>query len=164
MMGKRSRKRSLPPAVERQAAAEPPPPPPRAAPVPPAAPRARMDEAPKAPWSPFPLVELCILLGLVLVLVGFFGGGDRKGALLGCGFALVSLAGLELAIREHFAGFRSHSTLLAGAAAVAADVPLFFTGLAQEVLLGVGVVVFAAAFALLRRAFRRKTGGVAFRA
>jgi hypothetical protein len=163
-MGKRSRKRSLPPAAERAAASEPAPPViERPAPIPPTR-KARMDEAPKAPWSPFPLVELCILLGLILVVWGFAGGGDRRGALLGCGFALVSLAGLELAIREHFAGFRSHSTLLAGAAAVAADVPLFFTGLAQEVLLGVGVVVFAAAFALLRRAFRRKTGGVAFRA
>src|SRR3954470_19713804 len=161
-MGKRSRKRSIVAAGEREHDPAPPvvqrpaPPPPTR--------RARMDEAPKAPWSPFPLVELCILLGLVLVVWGFVGGGDRRGLLLGCGFALVSLAGLELAIREHFAGFRSHSTLLAGAAAVAADVPLFFTGLAQEVLLGVGVVVFAAAFALLRRAFRRKTGGVAFRA
>ena len=124
-----------------------------------------MDEAPKAPWSPFPLVELCILLGLVLVVWGFVGGGDRRGALLGCGFALVSLAGLELAVREHFAGFRSHSTLLAGAAAVIADVPLFFlTKLRQEVLLAVGIVVFALAFGALRRAFRRKTGGVAFRA
>src|SRR3954447_22582147 len=106
-MGKRSRKRSLPPAAERQAAPEPAPPP---APVAGPTRRARMDEAPKAPWSPFPLVELCILLGLILVVWGFAGGGDRKGALLGCGFALVSLAGLELAIREHFAGFRSHST------------------------------------------------------
>jgi hypothetical protein len=25
-----------------------------------------MSEAPKAPWSPFPLVELCVLLALVL--------------------------------------------------------------------------------------------------
>ena len=124
-----------------------------------------MDEAPKAPWSPFPLVELCILLGLVLVVWGFVAGGDRRGALLGCGFALVSLAGLELSIREHFSGFRSHSTLLAGAAAVLVDAPLFFlTDLRQEVLLGVGVVVFAAAFAGLRRAFSRRTGGMAFRA
>jgi hypothetical protein len=124
-----------------------------------------MDEAPKAPWSPFPLVELCILLGIVLVVWGFVGGGDRRGVLLGCGFALVSIAGLELSIREHFAGFRSHSTLLAGAAAVLANVPLFFlTDLPQEVLLGVGLVVFAAAFAGLRRAFRRRTGGMAFRA
>jgi hypothetical protein len=123
-----------------------------------------MDEAPKAPWSPFPLVELCILLGIVLVVWGVVGGGDRRGVLLGCGFALISLAALELAVREHFAGYRSHSTLLAGVAAIVANVPLFFlTDLPQEVLLGVGVAVFAGAFAALRAAFRRRTGGMAFR-
>src|SRR3954463_13515649 len=131
-MGKRSRKRSLPPAAERAAADAAPPVVERPAPPPPTR-RARIDEAPKAPWSPFPLVELCILLGLILVVWGFVGGGDRRGTLLGCGFALVSLAGLELAVREHFAGYRSHSTLLAGAVAVIVDVPLFFaTDLPQE--------------------------------
>ena len=168
-MGKRSRKRSLPPVAEREPrepVVEPaPPPPPARTPPPGMSRRARLDEAPKAPWSPFPLVELCILAGLVLIVWGFIGGGDRRGALLGCGFALVSLAALELSIREHFAGFRSHSTLLAGAPAIVADVPLFFlTSLPQEVLLGVGLAVFAAAFLALRRAFRKRTGGVAFRA
>ena len=163
-MGKRSRKRSLPPVAEREAAAEPaprvverpaPPPPTR---------RARLDEAPKAPWSPFPLVELCILFGLILVVLGFVGVGGRRGVFLACGFALVSLAALELSIREHFSGYRSHSTLLAGAAAVATDAILFWTKLPQEVLLGVGIAVFAAAFYALRRAFKRRTGGMAFRA
>ena len=83
--------------------------------------------------------------------------------LLACGFALASLAGLELAIREHFAGFRSHSALLAGAAAVVIVVPLFLlTGLPQVALLAVGVVVYALAFVALRRAFlgrtRRRSG------
>src|SRR3954451_21257489 len=113
-MGKRSRKRSLPPAAERAAASEPAPPViERPAPIPPTR-KARLDEAPKAPWSPFPLVELCILLGLVLVVWGFVGGGGRRRAPLRFGLALVSLAALELSIREHFAGYRSHSTLLAG--------------------------------------------------
>src|SRR3954451_10774739 len=163
LMGKRSRKRSLPPAAEREPAVEPAPA--RTAPPPTPTRRARLEEAPKAPWSPFPLVELCILLGLVLVVWGFVGGGDRRGALLGCGFALLSLAALELSIRELFAGYRSHSTLLAGSAAVLAVLPLFFlTELPQEILLGVGVAVFAACFAVLRRAFKRRTGGIAFRA
>ena len=30
--------------------------------------RARLDEAPKAPWSPFPLTELCIFIALVLLV------------------------------------------------------------------------------------------------
>jgi hypothetical protein len=49
-------------------------------------------------------------------------------------------------------------------AAIVANVPLFFlTDLPQEVLLGIGVAVFAGAFAALRAAFRRRTGGMAFR-
>src|SRR3954447_24792161 len=166
-MGKRSRKRSLPPVAERDgpAANEPAPPVVERRPAAPPTRKARMADAPKAPWSPFPLVELCILAGLMLIVWGFVGGGDRRGALLGCGFALVSLAALELSIREHFSGYRSHSSLLAGAAAILADVPLFFlTSLPQEALLGVGAAVFAAAFLALRRAFRKRTGGIAFRA
>src|SRR2546423_6777993 len=81
-------------------------------------PRARMADAPKAPWSPFPLTELVVLLSMALIVGGVLTDGGRRGVLLGCGFALVSLAGVELALREHFAGYRSHSTLLAGASAI----------------------------------------------
>src|SRR4051812_21192929 len=114
-MGRRSRKRSAPAPPERH---QPPP----AAPRPPAGPmsrRARLDEAPKPPWAPFPLVELCILGGLVLMVVGFVKGGNRGGLLAVCGIGLVGVASLELAIREHLAGYRSHSSLLALAAGVA---------------------------------------------
>src|SRR3954466_16288192 len=107
-MGRRSRKRPAPPPSERReppaaTAVRRPPVPSR---------RARLDEAPKAPWSPFPLVELCILGGLELMVVGFIHGGNRGGLIVVCGIALVAVASLELAIREHFAGYRSHSSLL----------------------------------------------------
>jgi hypothetical protein len=162
-MGRRSRKRSAaagtaaPPPPARQAApARPPGPRPR---------RARLDEAPKAPWSPFPLVELTILIGIVIIVAAFFSGGDRRPILLACGFALVTLAGLELSVREHFSGYRSHSSLLSGVCAVLAVIPLYFlTGLPQVVLLLVGAVVFALAFQLLRTAFARRSGGLWFRA
>src|SRR5919197_6399171 len=135
-MGRRSRKRGVvAPAPETL----------RPRPVP-ATPRrrARMEEAPKAPWSPFPLVELVVLVALVLIVAGFVTDGPRRAALLGCGFALVTLAGLELAIREHFSGFRSHSTLLAGASAIAVDAPLYpLTDIPQLVLLALGAAVFA---------------------
>jgi hypothetical protein len=123
-----------------------------------------MDEAPKAPWSPFPLVELVVLIALVLIVVGFITDGPRRAALLGCGFVLVTLAGLELALREHFTGFRSHSTLLAGASAVAVDAPLYLlTDIPQLALLGIGVCVFALVLVLARNAFRRRSGGLGFR-
>ena len=158
-MGRRSRKRGLtapapPPVVER----------PRPRPAAPR-PRARMADAPKAPWSPFPLTELVVLLAMALIVAGVLTDGGRRGALLGCGFALVSLAGLELAVREHFAGYRSHSTLLAAACAIVVDAPLFlWTGIAQVVLLVLGVAVFALVFTRLRAAFRARSGGLGFRA
>jgi hypothetical protein len=126
--------------------------------------KARPEEAPKAPWSPFPLVELCILAALVLIVLGVVTHGSRRGALLAGGIALACVAGLELSIREHFAGYRSHSALLAGAAAVAVAVPLYLlAGLPQIVLLGVGALVYSLAFLALRRAFQVKTGGIGFR-
>jgi hypothetical protein len=131
----------------------------------PPSPRARLAEAPKAPWAPFPLVELCVLVAIVLIVLGFTSDGPRRGALLAGGVALASLAGLEIAIREHVAGFRSHSALLAGAVAVFIAVPLYFlTGLPQLVLLATGVLVYTLAFVALRRAFQAKTGGLGFRA
>jgi hypothetical protein len=124
-----------------------------------------MEEAPKAPWSPFPLSELVVLIALVLIAAGFFMDGPRRSALLGCGFALVSLAGVELALREHFAGFRSHSTLLGAASAIAVDAPLYLlTGVPQIVLLGLGAAIFALVLVLLRKAFQRRSGGLGFRA
>ncbi|HEY7621241.1 MAG TPA: hypothetical protein VH834_15795 [Solirubrobacteraceae bacterium] len=156
-MGRRSRKRGV-------VAPAPEPLRPRPVPATPR-PRARMEEAPEAPWSPFPLSELVVFIALVLIVAGFFADGPRRAALLGCGFVLVTLAGLELALREHFAGYRSHSTLLAGAAAIAVVAPLYLlTGVPQLVLLAVGAGVFALVLVLARNAFRRRSGGLGFRA
>lgn len=163
-MGRRSRKRSGAAGT----AAPPPPRPAASAPAHPQRPRsrrARLDEAPKAPWSPFPLVELTILIGIVIIVAALFSGGDRRPVLLACGFALVTLAGLELSVREHFSGYRSHSTLLSGVCAVVSVIPLYFlTGLPQVVLLLVAAIVFGLAFQLLRTAFARRSGGMWFRA
>lgn len=124
--------------------------------------RARLEDAPKPPWHPFPLVELCVLLGIVLIAIGFFGDGDRSRTALAAGIALSSVAGLEVALREHLAGFRSHSLLLAGAAALALGVPLaFLTTYVAGVV--VTLVTFPVVVVALRRRFRAKTG-VAFRA
>ena len=156
-MGRRSRKRGLttPRAVPGAVVA-----PPRAP-----TPRARMRDAPKAPWSPFPLVELCVLVALVLIALGVLTDGGRRRVLLACGLTLVTLAGLEIAVREHVAGFRSHSTLLAAACALAVVVPLaLLTGLPKLVLAPIAVLVLGAALALLRGAFRARSGGLSFRA
>ncbi len=85
-------------------------------------------------------------------------------ALLVGGFALASFAGLDQAVREHFAGFRSHTTLLSALAALLVAVPLWFTPLPQEAILAVSLLTAAAAFRTLRRRFARKAGGLTWRA
>lgn len=163
-MGKRSRKRAV--SGEAPAARVPPvtgkPAAPHAHPI---DRRARSDEAPPAPWSPFPLIEICIFIGLILIIVGFVAGGDRRGTMLVFGFVLVSLSALELSVREHFSGFRSHTTLIAGVCALAASVPLFMlTSIPQLAILVIAAVVFGLAVSVLRAAFARRTGGLGFRA
>lgn len=117
------------------------------------------DERPLAPWHPVPLVELCVLAGLIMLAAGFFlRDGPLGRALLICGLGLASLAGLDTALREHFSGFRSHSTLLAGLPAVATAAALFLAGAGPIVAVAGTAVVLALAIVLLRRAFRARTG------
>ncbi len=137
------------------------------APAPPSRPerRARKLDAPPAPWAPLPVTEVLILLGMVLVVIGFVRGADRAGPPLVAGFAFICLAGLELSLREHRAGYRSHSVLLAGAAALIGVQPfLFLIGLPLWVAVLIAVAIFVPALLLARAAFTRKTGGLGFRA
>jgi uncharacterized integral membrane protein len=135
-----------------------------AAPTTPAKPARRVaaaDERPPAPWGNFPLAELVILGGIVALAIGIFGGNPTA---IGIGVAMAGLGGLEVAVREHFAGYRSHTTLLAGAVFVLTVGILFY--LANQVLavaLAVGAVAFAVVFYLARRAFQRASGGLSFR-
>lgn len=119
------------------------------------------DERPPAPWGSAPLAELAILAGIVALIVGVVGGHETA---IGIGVALAGLGGMEVAIREHFAGYRSHTTLLAGAVFVFTVGGLSYG--ANQILaisLGVGAVAFAVAFYAARRAFRRASGGLSFR-
>jgi hypothetical protein len=119
------------------------------------------DDRPPAPWGNFPLAELVILGGIASLIIGIVG---QHPTALGVGVAMAGLGGLEVAIREHFAGYRSHTTLLAGAVFVLTVGGLFY--LANQILavaLAAGAVTFAIAFYLARRAFQRASGGLGFR-
>jgi hypothetical protein len=127
--------------------------------------RPSIDERPRAPWGSFPLSELVILLGIVLMTWGFLTWSSQGNVRFGAGLALASLGGLELSLREHLAGYRSHSTLLAGAAALAVASALAL-GPGPHVLwalLIVAAVVFGLAFYGLRELFKRRSGGLGFR-
>jgi uncharacterized integral membrane protein len=120
------------------------------------------DERPPAPWGNFPLAELTVLAGIVMLVVGVVGGHPTA---LGVGVVLAGLGGLEVAAREHFAGYRSHTTLLAGTVFVLVTGGLFYLGgLILAICLAVGAVAFLATFLALRRAFQRASGGLSFKA
>ena len=151
-------RRPRPPAAENappEAAAKPA----RAAPARPR--RPIDDERPPAPWGSFPLVEIVVLVAIVMLAAAIFVDGARSTALLVTGLALGSLAGLELSIREHFAGYRSHTAMLAGVAGVAVLAVLFYAVpdlLPPLARLAVGFAVAGAAAWLLARAFRARAG------
>ena len=129
--------------------------------------RPTIDERPPAPWGRFPLVEIAVLLAIGLFVVGLVLGGERGQIMLTGALALGSLAGLELSIREHFAGYRSHTTLIAAVFAFVAMAVTFFAAgkgdAARVLLLPVAGITFLAAFYWLREVFKRRSGGLGFR-
>ncbi|MDX6616147.1 MAG: hypothetical protein QOD60_1238 [Solirubrobacterales bacterium] len=124
------------------------------------------EERPQPLWGSFPLSEIVIAIGLVMLIIGLFLPPSSGKLVVAVGLVLASLAGLEVAVREHLTGYRSHTTLLAGGTAVAAiaitlaigqrDLPLWVA-----LLIGLGAGGLAA-FGLLR-AFRRRSGGASVR-
>jgi hypothetical protein len=163
-VGRRSRKRAATPAstrAERDAARRA-----RAGGRPARRPgRPSLDERPPAPWGEFPLSELVILLGLALMAWGLFSWDSEGNLRFAAGLALASLGGLELALREHLAGYRSHTSLLAGASAFLVITVLALGPGPNRVwmLLLIGAAVFGLAFYALRELFKRRSGGLGFR-
>ena len=127
--------------------------------------RPSIDERPPPPWGSFPLSELAVFVAIALLIGSFFVRGETGGVMFIAGLALGTLAGLEVSIREHFAGFRSHSTLLAGSLGILTItiIALAAGTVFVPILLAAGLGVFGIAFWSLREAFRRRSGGVSFR-
>jgi hypothetical protein len=74
-------------------------------------------ERPRAPWHPLPLSELVILVGAIATVIGLaaasrHGISDGGPALL-AGLVAVALGTIEVTLREHLSGYRSHTIMLA---------------------------------------------------
>lgn len=125
------------------------------------------DEPPPAPWGSFPLVELTILIGIVMLILGLLViDGERGVVTMVTGLFLASIGGLELSVREHFAGYRSHTVILAAVPAVAVLAVLFYAGpdgLPSIARAAIGVAVFALVALYLTRIFQARSGGYSFR-
>jgi hypothetical protein len=73
-------------------------------------------ERPRAPWHPLPLSELLILVGGIGTVVGLarlgHGGIAHGGPALFAGIAAVLIGTVEVTLREHLSGYRSHTLIL----------------------------------------------------
>lgn len=117
-------------------------------------------QRPAAPWDPFPLMELAIFCGLILLVVGALVGGPTGNGLMGAGLVLACIGGLDTMLREHFAGYRSHAGVLAALCSLIAlivSTTLFTIDVAIRA--GVAIAVFALVYPALRRTFVQKSGG-----
>lgn len=122
-------------------------------------------ERPPAPWHPWPLSEMLILVGGIGTIVGLartgHGGISNGGPVLFAGLGAVVLGTLEITWREHNAGYRSHTLILALLpvvilhTAIALGLAAFTTvpRLVNVGLLAVDAAVFAVLFKLLRARF-----------
>ena len=100
-----------------------------------------------------------MLAGIVLIVLGLLSfDTDRGRAMLLCGMALGSLGGFDTAAREHFAGYKSHSMMLAGVPAVALAAILYFAKAPWPAVVAGALIAFAGATALLARAYERRAG------
>jgi hypothetical protein len=111
-------------------------------------------ERPSSPFGGVPVSEIAIFAGLVAIVVWLIRGGT---ATLVVGLVVCTAGVLEVTAREHFSGYRSHTTLLAAVPAVAVGI-----GLISEIgsrsdraplLMLVAAPVFSILFWFLRKRF-----------
>jgi hypothetical protein len=113
---------------------------------------------PPPPWHPLPLSEILILFGAIGTVVGLSRGVSHGGPPLIAGLAAVVIGTLEVTLREHLSGYRSHTIILAALPVIVLDAALVLalsplaTGL-RLALLAINVAVFALVYKLLRARF-----------
>ncbi len=77
--------------------------------------------------------------------------------------ALGSLAGVEVSLREHLAGHRSHTLVLAGLPAVIVVGVAFIVRARPQPMQAARAAAVAAGFVAWRRLFQRRSGGRTWR-
>jgi hypothetical protein len=121
-------------------------------------------ERPPAPWHPLPISELLILVGAIVAVIGFKrvnSEGSGGAPTLIAGIAAVAIGTVEVTLREHRSGYRSHTVMLAMLPVLVVDslvvlvVSLFTTAprLLSVGLLAIDVILFVFLFRWLRARF-----------
>jgi hypothetical protein len=112
-------------------------------------------ERPPSWFAPVPVSEIAIFAGGVAIVLGLFVLQEPAAWIVG--IIVCGLGVLEVTAREHFSGYKSHTWLLAGVPAVAAEIVIATTvgRPANRILLVLPVgVIFGVLFWFLRRRFQ----------
>jgi hypothetical protein len=72
---------------------------------------------PKPIWAPFPLTEIGMAAGIIIIGAGFESSNAKVSSI---GALVLAVVVGDLCLREHFSGFRSHTLLLAALPVVVA--------------------------------------------
>jgi hypothetical protein len=128
------------------------------------------DGRPRAPWHPLPLSELLIFVGAIGAVVAYLKGVEGNAVLLAAGIGAVVIGTVEVTLREHLGGFRSHTLMLAVIPAIVLHSAVVLAVVAVRgsaphwlsiALLPIDVAVVVVCFRLLRAryvdAHRRRT-------
>lgn len=115
-------------------------------------------ERPPSPFGGLPVSEIAIFVGLISFVIGGVQLLNHDGVqpALYVGAIIVGIGVGEVTAREHFSGFRAHTTLLAAIPAVAvgvAVIEIVGSHTARQLLLFVVALVFAGLFYVFRRVF-----------
>jgi hypothetical protein len=99
-----------------------------------------------------------ILFGAIGTVVGFSRGISNGGAALFVGLAAVVIGTVEVMLREHLSGYRSHTLILAALPVIVLDAVLVlligrFTTTLKLALVAIDVPLFVVLFKLLRARF-----------
>lgn len=111
-------------------------------------------ERPANPFGGVPVSEIAIFVGAI---GAFYGLIASVPAALAVGLVACTLGVVEFSAREHFSGYRAHTTMLAAVPAIGAGIALIALlggSLRRGPLLLVVVPVFIVCFWLLRKRFR----------
>lgn len=111
-------------------------------------------ERPESPFGGLPVSEFAILVGVIATVYGFVSSTP---AALATGLVICTLGVAEFSAREHFSGYRSHTTMLAAIPAIALGIAMIVLvggSLGRSALLIVVIPVFAVLAWFFRKRFR----------
>jgi hypothetical protein len=116
-----------------------------------------LGERPRAPWYPLPLSELLILVGAIGTVIGLSRGVSNGAPPLIAGLVAVAIGTVEVTLREHLSGYRSHAIIIAVLPVIVLDTALALLIVPLTAALKVGMLVCdAALFAFIYKLLRAR--------